>query len=137
MLFAPSYLKVSEMDAEELSSIIFYATTSPHDLQGSVFRLFSPISTSLHLPDFLPSSMYLIPKCADRQAYTPAFATNVSGNIVKMRKNRKSLGLALLTLLLSYIISPPETSMIKPARVTHRSSQTSLTGDVSTNRITN
>ena len=137
MLLTPSYLTSRRWMQRNYHLLSSTQQRNLHDWQGSVFRLSSPISTSLHLPDFLPSSMYLIPKCADRQAYTPAFATNVSGNIVKMRKNRKSLGLALLTLLLSYIISPPETSMIKPARVTHRSSQTSLTGDVSTNRITN
>ena len=125
MLLTPSYLTSRRWMQRNYHLLSSTQQRNLHDWQGSVFRLSSPISTSLHLPDFLPSSMYLIPKCADRQAYTPAFATNVSGNIVKMRKNRKSSG---LTVLLKYIISPPETKIIKPARNTHRSSQTSLTG---------
>ena len=60
MLFAPSYLKVSEMDAEELSSIIFYATTKPSRLARIRLQtLFTNLnisarpqfSTFFHVPD--------------------------------------------------------------------------------------
>jgi hypothetical protein len=125
MLLTPSYLKSRRWMQRNYHLLSSTQQRNLHDWQGSVFRLSSPISTSLHLPDFLLSSMYLIPKCVDRQAYIQAFARNVSGNIVKMRKYRKS---SSWTVLLKYIISPPETKIINPARNTHRSSQTPLTG---------